>query len=95
MDIVISGIIGTIIGYLQGYAFMHDKKQVHPSVQKSALTKRLSLVAMARHVGIALVLGFLFSRETVLPIATLCGLLVGFWLVILKQTKKRHENRTI
>ena len=95
MDILISSIIGILIGHLYGHAFMLEKKPVQPSVQKTALVRRLSLIAIARYLLLAGVLGLLFTRSIISPIAVLGGLLVGFWLVIVKQTKKRHENRII
>ncbi len=95
MDILISSIVGIMIGHLYGHAFMLEKKQVHPSVEKTALTRRLSIISIARYLLLAAVLYVLFSLSIVHPLIVLGGMLVGFWIVIVKQTKKRHENRII
>ncbi len=95
MFILTSAILGTLIGHFYGLAFLREKRPVRADSNKSALTRKLSVVAIVRYLVLAGCLAVLFSRNLVHPISVLGGVLVGFWLVVIKQTRKRHENRII
>ncbi len=95
MFILSSAILGVTLGHLYGLAFLREKKPVRPDISVASLTQRLTFAASLRYLLLAGILGFLFARNLVHPMTVLGGVLVGFWLVVIKQTRKPYENRII
>ena len=95
MFIIASAFVGTLVGHLYGLAFLHEKKQVHPDASRRVLAQKLSISGILRYLLLAGCLWLRFSRNLVHPMGILGGVLIGFWLVVIKQTRSRNENRII